>query len=239
MFRGMAAIRYPNTSRPKLYSSVGIDRAREGWTIVFVGSQNVPLAKQELSYRQEKRQVPQTPASRTPIRACMTRTMETCAHQYSSIGVGLLVKLAVVISSDHRRKHGWKVGGDLMWGGCRSPFFFSSVPPPSSVVAPPMFCPFPFLLFFPSPLKFSQEVCGSTVSFPLCPANNDSQLHKLEGTKYTRSPWSPKLEGGASHHIRVVGPMHATDFSVQTTKVVSKNRPDPNRPGLVEMRQSN
>jgi len=106
MFRGMAAIRYPNTSRPKLYSSVGIDRAREGWTIVFVGSQNVPLAKQELSYRQEKRQVPQTPASRTPIRACMTRTMETCAHQYSSIGVGLLVKLAVVISSDHRRKHG-------------------------------------------------------------------------------------------------------------------------------------
>jgi len=50
----MAAIRYPNTSRPKLYSSVGIDRAREGWTIVFVGSQNVPLAKQELSYRQEK-----------------------------------------------------------------------------------------------------------------------------------------------------------------------------------------
>ena len=86
--------------------------------------------------------------------------------------------------------------------------FFSS----SSVVAPPMFYPFPFLLFFPSPLKFSQEVCGSTVSFPQCPANNDSQLQKLEGTKSV--PVISKVVGGASHHIRVVGPMHATDFSV-------------------------
>ena len=33
------------------------------------------------------------------------------------------------------------------------------------------------------------------LSFPQCSAKNDSQLQKLEGTEYTWSPLSPKLEG--------------------------------------------
>jgi len=54
--------------------------------------------------------------------------------------------------------------------------------------------PFPILLSF-SPFKFSQ-VFGSTVSFLHCPAiKNGSQLQKLEGTKYTWSPLSARLDG--------------------------------------------
>jgi len=48
--------------------------------------------------------------------------------------------------------------------------FLPSVPSPSPVIAPPMSHPFPSLLFFPSPLKFGEEVWGSTVSFPQWPA---------------------------------------------------------------------
>jgi len=47
---------------------------------------------------------------------------------------------------------------------------------PSRVIALPTFHPFPSVLFFPSLLKFSKEVWGSTVSFPQSPANHDSQL---------------------------------------------------------------
>ena len=50
-------------------------------------------------------------------------------------------------------------------------------------LAPPTFHPFLSILFFPSPLKFSKEVWGSTVSLPQCLAKNDSQLQKLEGDK--------------------------------------------------------
>ena len=56
-------------------------------------------------------------------------------------------------------------GGMLTWDGCRSTCFSFSVPSPSPVVAAPMFHPFPFLLFFPSPLKFSTEVWENSVSF--------------------------------------------------------------------------
>ena len=70
------------------------------------------------------------------------------------------------------RSHGRKVGGDLTWGGCRSTWggcrsssFSFSVPPPSRIIAPPMFHPFPSLLFFLSPVKFIKEVWGTTVSF--------------------------------------------------------------------------
>jgi len=64
--------------------------------------------------------------------------------------------------------------------------------PPSSLprlllLLPPIFHPFPSLVFFPSPVTFSKEVRGSIVSCLQCPAKNDSQLQKLEGTKYTCS----------------------------------------------------
>jgi len=36
-----------------------------------------------------------------------------------------------------------------------------SVPSPSPVIAPPLFHPFPFILFFPAHLKFSKEVWGA------------------------------------------------------------------------------
>ena len=50
-------------------------------------------------------------------------------------------------------------------GGCRPPSLYSSiVPSPSPVLPPPIFNPLPSLLFFPSPLKFSKEVRGSTLS---------------------------------------------------------------------------
>ena len=42
-----------------------------------------------------------------------------------------------------------------------------------------------FLLVFPSPLTFSNEVCGSAVGSSQCPATSYSRLQKLEGTKYT------------------------------------------------------
>jgi len=89
------------------------------------------------------------------------------------------------------RNHGRKVRGDLTWGGCRSPSLPSSIPSPSPVIALPMFHPFPSILFFPSPLKSSQEVWSA---FHIAQRRNDSQLLKLEGTKYSWSPLSPKLE---------------------------------------------
>ena len=48
-------------------------------------------------------------------------------------------------------------------GECQSPSI-SSVPSLSPVLDPPVFYQFPSLLFFPSLLKFSKEVWGSTVS---------------------------------------------------------------------------
>ena len=84
----------------------------------------------------------------------------------------------------HRRNHGWRVGGDLTWSGCRSHSFPLSVPSPSPVIAPPMFSrSIPYFSFL-RPLKFSKEVCGRTVSFPQCPAKNDSHavVKKVGGT---------------------------------------------------------
>jgi len=49
-------------------------------------------------------------------------------------------------------------GDDLTWGGCRSSSCSPSVPSSSPVIAPSVSHPFPSLLSFPSPLKFSQEV---------------------------------------------------------------------------------
>ena len=51
-----------------------------------------------------------------------------------------------------------------------------SVPSPTVIIASPMFHPCFSLLFFPSPIKFSDEVWGSTVSFPQCPAKNNRRL---------------------------------------------------------------
>jgi len=57
--------------------------------------------------------------------------------------------------------------------------FLPSVPSPSPVIAPPMSHPFPSLLFFPSPLKFGEEVWGSTVSFPQWPAKKRQPVAKV------------------------------------------------------------
>jgi len=44
-------------------------------------------------------------------------------------------------------------------GSMSIPFFFSYVPSPSiPVIAPPLFHPFPSVLLFPFPVKFSKEV---------------------------------------------------------------------------------
>jgi len=51
-----------------------------------------------------------------------------------------------------------KLEGNLTWGVCQSPPF----PPPPPIVSPPVFHPFPSLLFFPSAFKFSKKVRGST-----------------------------------------------------------------------------
>ena len=79
--------------------------------------------------------------------------------------------------------------------------------------------------FFPSLLKFSKEVLGSTVGFPQCPAKkNESRLQKLDGTKYTWSPLSPKLDG--TRRTRVD---HESLFSGPdpTRCVGNPTRPDP------------
>ena len=106
----------------------------------------------------------------------------------------------------HTRNHGWKVGRDLKGNGYRPPSYSSPITSPSPVIAPPPFHPFPFpsLLFFPSLLlKLSKEVWESTVSFPQCPAKKCHPVAKVGGDQiYTRSPWSPKLQG-----TRPTGPM--------------------------------
>ena len=52
----------------------------------------------------------------------------------------------------HRCNHGWKVGGDIRWGGYRYPSFSSFTPSSSIIIAPPLqFQPFPFLLLLSSP----------------------------------------------------------------------------------------
>ena len=69
-----------------------------------------------------------------------------------------IARLAMLLCSYRRNHHGWKVGGDLTWGGCHcQPSFSSSIPSPFPVIAPPMFYPFPSVLFFPSALKFSKD----------------------------------------------------------------------------------
>ena len=101
----------------------------------------------------------------------------------------------------HRRNHACKVGADL---ACTVAVAVDAnpwlpFPPPSlprlPLLLPPTFHPIPDPLFFPSPLKFSKEVWGSTVCFPRRPAKNGSQSQKLEGTKYIWSTRSLKLEG--------------------------------------------
>ena len=78
-------------------------------------------------------------------------------------------------------------------GDCQS-LYFSSFPPliPASHYCPTHVSPTSFHTF----LSFSPSVQrGGLVCFPQCPAKHDRQLQKLEGTKYTSSPLSPKLEG--------------------------------------------
>jgi len=61
-------------------------------------------------------------------------------------------------------------------------FHPSSLPSPSSVIAPPTFHPFPIGLFFPSDFKF-KKYSGSGKRCRLhkkCPAKNDGQLQTLE-----------------------------------------------------------
>jgi len=69
----------------------------------------------------------------------------------------------------------------------------SSVPSPSPTTAPPLCHAFTSLLLFPSHLNTARRLAGNVCGCPHCPQNN-SQLQKLEGTKYTWSPRSPKLE---------------------------------------------
>jgi len=70
-----------------------------------------------------------------------------------------------------------KLEGTSHGGRCRSPSCPPlAVPSPSLISASPTFHPGSSLLFFPSPIKFSDEVWGSTVSFPQCPAKNNRRL---------------------------------------------------------------
>ena len=97
------------------------------------------------------------------------------------------------------RNHSREVGGDLACGGCLPIHFTfsSSVPFPSSLIAPPTFHPFPYTLLH-SPGKFGHEVCGSTVSLPQCTAGCRSWRGP---NRLGRHALSPQLEGPrpASH----------------------------------------
>ena len=53
----------------------------------------------------------------------------------------------------HRRNHGWKVGGDLKWGGYRSPRVSFSIFPPT--IVPPRFYQLPSLFLFSLPVEHS------------------------------------------------------------------------------------
>ena len=63
--------------------------------------------------------------------------------------------------------------------------------------------PFP-ILFFLSPLKFSQEIWGSSASFPQCSAKNGSQLKKVRDDQIHPVPMISKVGRDASHRSRRV-----------------------------------
>ena len=63
-------------------------------------------------------------------------------------------------------------------------------PSASPVIAPPMFHPFPSLLFFPASLKFSKEVWGNLKRQPVAKVGGD-QIHLV--------PVISNVRGDASH----------------------------------------
>jgi len=89
------------------------------------------------------------------------------------------------------------------------PQFFVRLP----LLLRPCFTHYVPILFFPTPLKFSKEVWR----IPWASHNaqqNENQLQKSEGTKYTRSLVISKVGGGASHGFRrLVAPMHGSPRS--------------------------
>ena len=92
----------------------------------------------------------------------------------------------------------------MMWRSI--PFFHSSVSSPSPVIAPPVFRPFPSLLFFLSPFKFSQEVCEST-KLPTLSRGKRQPVAKVGWDQIHSVPIISKVGGDASHGShRLVAP---------------------------------
>ena len=124
-----------------------------------------------------------------------------------------LAKMVSVASLLHcttghrRRNHGWKVGGDLKWGGCRSPSFSSSVPSQfshyySTPVSP---VSFPTLLFS-SPWNYSQKIWGKFIRLPTLSSEKRQsvgrdQMHSVHIVS--------ELDGGDASHgsRRAAAPM--------------------------------
>ena len=99
-----------------------------------------------------------------------------------------------------------KVGGTSRGVGAEPlPFTSPSLPHLAPLLLPPMFQPFPSILLFPSPLKFSKEVWGSTVSFLPFPAKKWHPVAKVRGDQIHSVPVISKVGGGRVPSVPYTG----------------------------------
>jgi len=99
------------------------------------------------------------------------------------------------IHTDHRRSHGWEVGGEVAL--LSPPPFSSSIPSPLLMLfALPLLHPFPSPLLFPSALLNSARRSGEAL-WPFYSAQRKVTA-KVGGDHIGARPWTPwfpKLEG--------------------------------------------